>query len=124
MIPCDFHLMISLKCDSVIINLEGKSGTWLAIDLLGRRFLTDTIHYFDLEMDYRPLPQKMAKDCARMAKTFFLYILGAYLFANGGQTISFRWLALFLDFEDARGAYWGKVCLAWIHLTRGPCANW
>jgi len=46
-------------------------------------------------------------DCARMARAFLLYILGAYLIANRGHTISLRWLAFFRDFEAARGVNWG-----------------
>ena len=41
----------------------------------------DTIHYYDIEMDYEPLPQVMPNDCAWMAKAFLLYILG-----RGGAT--------------------------------------
>ena len=41
----------------------------------------------------------MAVECLRMAKVFLLYLLMVYLFANGGQTLSLRWLALFRDFE-------------------------
>ena len=55
----------------------------------------DTICYGDIEMDYRPHPQVTHNDCGRMAKAFLLYILGAYLFTNGGQTVSVRWLSLF-----------------------------
>ena len=39
-----------------------------------------------------------------MAKVFLLYLLEAYLFANGGQIVSLRWLALFRDFERAQTA--------------------
>ena len=102
--PCDFHRMTCLRCDGTIINLEGKSSTRLVIDLLGRRYFTDTILYFDIEVDCWPFPQETTEDCAQMARAFLLYILGAYLFANGGQTVSLRWLALFRDFEDAKGA--------------------
>ena len=53
--PHDFHHMIGLRCNGALINLEGKSGTQLGIDLLERRYNPDTIHYFDIEMDYKPL---------------------------------------------------------------------
>ena len=53
--PHDFHHMIGLKCDGALINLEGKLSTQLGIDLLERRYNTDMIHYFDIEMDYKPL---------------------------------------------------------------------
>ena len=102
--PSDFHRMTSLRHDDTIINLEGELGTWLVIDLLGRRYSLDTICYFDIKADYRPLPQETVVDCAWMARAFLLYILGAYLFANGGQTVSLRWLALFRNFEVARVA--------------------
>ena len=50
-------------------------------------------------------------DCARMARVFLLYILGSYLFANGRQTLSLRWLALFRDFGVARGLIEGRHVL-------------
>ena len=80
----DFHHMTGLRCDGAIINLKVESGTWLVIDLLKRRYSLDMIRYFDIEANYRPLPQETTMDCALMAMTFLLYILGAYLFANGG----------------------------------------
>ena len=48
----------------------------------------------------------------------------AYLFANGGQILSLRWLALFRNFKDAREANWGHACLAYFYsvmdtLSRG-----
>ena len=76
--------MTGLRCDGAIINLEVKLGTRLVIDLLKRRYSLDTIHYFDIEVDYRPLPQETVVDYARMARAFLIYILGAYLFANEG----------------------------------------
>ena len=42
----------------------------------------DTIRYYDIETNYRLLPQVTPDDCAWMAMAFLLYILGAYLFAN------------------------------------------
>ena len=69
---CDFHHMTGLKCDGDIINLEGNSGTRLAINLLERSYSTDMIHYFDIKADYRPLPQETAEDCAQMARAFLL----------------------------------------------------
>lgn len=84
MTPNDFHQMIGLQCDGPIINLEGESGIQLGIDLLGKRHTTETICYFDLEIDHKLLPQEMPEDCNRMARAFFLYILRAYLFAYSG----------------------------------------
>ena len=46
-----------------------------------------------------------------------LYVVGAYLFANGGQTVSLRWLALFCDFEQAQKVNWGHACLACLYLV-------
>ena len=55
----------------------------------------DTIRYYDIETNYRPLPQVTHDNYVQMARAFSLYILGAYLFANEGQTVSLRWLSLF-----------------------------
>ena len=53
------------------------------MDLLRMRYTIDTICYLDIEADYILLPQVMADDCTKMARAFLLYLLGAYLFANG-----------------------------------------
>ena len=102
--PHDFHHMTGLRCDGAFINLEGESGTQLSIDLLGRRYTTKMICYFDIETNYNSFPQVTANDCAKMARAFLLYLLGVYLFANGGQTVSLRWQALFRDFREAQEA--------------------
>ena len=107
MTPHNFHQMTSLSCDGLIINLEDELGIQLGIELLGQRRMIETICYFDLELDHKPLPQETLEDYARMVRAFLMYILGAYLFANKGQAMSLRWLALFHDFEDARRANWG-----------------
>ena len=60
----DFHCMTNLRCDGAIINLEGESGTRLVIDLLGRRYYSDTICYLDIEADYWPLHEETTVDCA------------------------------------------------------------
>ena len=80
----DFHHMTGLRCGGAIINLEGESGTQLAIDLLERRHSIDTICYFNIEADYWPFPQKMVEDNAWKARAFLLYILRAYFFVNEG----------------------------------------
>ena len=67
-------------------------------------YATEMISYTDLEVDFMDHPQGTAKECLRMARVFLLYLLGAYLFANGGKMVSLRLLALFLDFERARAA--------------------
>ena len=96
----------------------------LGIELLKRRYLMDTIYYYDIETDYKPLSYMTYDDCARMARDILLYILGAYLFANGGQTMSLRWLSLFRDFKEARENNLGQTCLAYLYsslniLSRG-----
>ena len=73
----------------------------MGIDLLKRRYTTEMICYFDIMADYRPFPQVMADDYAKMARAFLLYLIGAYLFTNEGQTVFLRWLTLFYDFERA-----------------------
>ena len=79
------------------ISLEVESGTQLGLELLARRYATETISYTNLEVDLMSRPQVTAEECARMAKV--LYLLGAYFFANGGQMVSLTWLALFWGFE-------------------------
>ena len=79
----------------------------LGIKLLGRKYSTDTIRYCVIEMDYRPIQHVTLDDYAWMARAFLLYILGAYLLANEGQTVSLRWLSLFYDFKEAWEANWG-----------------
>lgn len=115
--PHNFHRITSLRFDGAIINLEGESSTCLTKDLLGRRCPFETIRYFDIEKDYISLPQVMAEDCAKMAWAFLLYLLGAYLFANGGQTLSPRWLAPFRDFKGAREVNWGQACLVYLYSS-------
>ena len=113
--PHDFHQKTGLRSDGPIINLENESGIQLGIDLLGCRYSSEHIHYFDLENDYRPPSLVTLDDCARMARAFLLYLLGAYLFANEGQTMSLRWLALFRDFKHAWEVNWGQACLAYLY---------
>ena len=117
MTPHDFHRMTGLRCDKALISLKGELSTQLGIDLLRRRYTTKTICYFDIEMDYKPLPQAMADDRAWMARAFLLYLLKAYLFANRGKTISLRWLALFRNFGEAREANRGQACHAYLYSS-------
>ena len=81
--PHDFHHMIGLRCDRALINLEGKSGTQLGIDLLGRRYNTNTIHFLTLRWITSPYTGD-GRRLRPMAKAFSLYLLVAYLFANIG----------------------------------------
>ena len=97
----DFHWMMGFRFDGPFINLEDELAIQLGVDLLRRKYLSESIHYFDLEVDYRPCSQVMPDNCARIAKALLLYLLGAYVFTNGGLPISLRWLAFFRDFEHA-----------------------
>ena len=58
--PHDFHCKTDLRCDGALINLEGELGIQLDMDLLRGRYITDTICYFDIELNYNPLPQVTA----------------------------------------------------------------
>ena len=96
--PNDFYHMTDLSFKRDIISLDSASSNQLGLDMLGRKYSTETICYFDLVSDYMFLPQRTAEECVYMAKAFLLHLLEAYLFANGGQTVSLRWLTLFQDF--------------------------
>ena len=68
----------------VTTSLEDESDIRLGADLLGRRYAMETICYTDLESYFMKRPQLTAEECLRMARVILLYLLGAYLFANGG----------------------------------------
>ena len=84
MTPNDFHRKKGLRFDGSLIDLKGESGIQLGIDLLGHKYSSESIRYFNLEVDYRPCSQATPNDCAQMAKAFLLYLLGANLFTNKG----------------------------------------
>ncbi|KAK9988574.1 hypothetical protein SO802_028813 [Lithocarpus litseifolius] len=63
------------------------------------------------------LPQRTIEERIHMARAFLLYLLGDYLFANGRQMLSLRWLILFHDFTEAQRANWGQACLAYLYST-------
>ena len=54
--PYDFYCMTGLGCKGDIISLDGVSGMQLGIDMLGRKYSTKTICYFNLVLDYMFLP--------------------------------------------------------------------
>ena len=60
--PHDFHQKTSLRSNGVIINLKSESGIQLGIDLLGCRYSSEHILYFDLERDYKPFSQATPND--------------------------------------------------------------
>ena len=93
--PYNFYCMTSLSFEGAIISIDGVSGVQLGNDMLGRKCSNETIRYFYLVLDYMFLPQRTIKECVRMVRAFLLHLLGAYLFANGGQTVFLRWLTLF-----------------------------
>ena len=51
-IPYDFHRMTSLRFEGDIISLDGASGIQLGLNMLGRKYSTKTIRYFDLVSNY------------------------------------------------------------------------
>ena len=93
--PYDSHHMIGLRFDGVPVSLEDESGVRLGMDLLGRWYATEMICYTDLEAGFMHRPQEIVEECLRMARASLLFLVGAYLFATGGQTVSLRWLTLF-----------------------------
>ena len=54
--PYNFYLMTSLSFEGNIINLDGVSGIQMGLNMLGRKYSTETIHYFDLVSNYMFLP--------------------------------------------------------------------
>ena len=117
MTPYDLYHMISLSFKGVITSFDGVSGIQLGIDMLGRKYSMETIHYFDLVLYYMFFPQRTMEECVHMARAFLLHLLGAYLFDNGGRTMSLRWLTLFKDFREARRANSRQACLAYLYST-------
>ena len=97
----DFHCMTGFSFEGAIINLDSVLGIQLGLDMLGRKYPTETICYFDLVSDYMLLLQRTIEEHVRMAGAFLLHLIGAYLFTNGGQTVSLRWLSIFKYFADA-----------------------
>ena len=91
--PYDFYCMIGLSFEGVIFSL----GVQLGIDMLGGggKYSIETICYFDLVSNYMFLPRSTTEECVHMARAFLLHLMGAYVFANGGKTVSLRWPTLF-----------------------------
>ena len=48
----EFYHMIGLSFEGAIINLDNVSGIQLGFDMLGRKYSTKTIHYFDFVSNY------------------------------------------------------------------------
>ena len=90
MTPYDFYHMTDLSFEGASINLDSFSGIQLGLDMLGRKYPTKTIQYFDLMSNYMLLPQRATKERVCMARAFLLHLLGAYLFVNCGQMVSLR----------------------------------
>ena len=85
MTPYDFYRMTGLSSEGAIISLDGVSSIQLGLDMLGRKYSTKTIHYFDLVSDYMLLSQRTTKECIRMAMAFLLYLLEAYFSLMAGK---------------------------------------
>ena len=62
--PNYFHRKEGLRFDGPLIDLEGESSIQLGIDLLGHKYSSESIRYFNLEVDYRPCSQATLNDCA------------------------------------------------------------
>lgn len=84
MTPYEFYRMTGLGFEGAIISLDGVSSVQLGINMLGRKYSTKTICYFDLVSNYMSLPQWAKNECVHMARAFLLHLMGAYLFTNGG----------------------------------------
>ena len=54
--PYDFYHMTDLSFEGYIISMDSASGIQLGLDILGRKYSIETIHYFDLVLDYMFLP--------------------------------------------------------------------
>lgn len=87
------------------------------------------VRYFDLEPDYRTLPQVTQEDCAKMARAFLQYILAAYHFANWGQTVS--WGGWFSSMTLGKFGWLTRVRLVLptytylsTHSTGTLCVSW
>ena len=115
--PYNFYRMTSLSFEGAIISFDDVSGVQLGIDMLGRKYSTETISYFNLVSDYMFLPQRTMEECVRMAKAFLLHLLGTYLFANGGKMVPLRWLTLFQDFGEAQRANQEQACPTYLYST-------
>ena len=50
--PYDSYRMNSLNFEGAIINLDSVSGIQLGLDMLGRKYSTETIRYFNLVSNY------------------------------------------------------------------------
>ena len=117
MTPYDFYCMTGLSFEGAIIRLDDMSGIQLGLDMLGRKYSTETIHQFDLVSDYMFLLTRSTEECVRMARAFLLHLLQVYLFTNGWKMVSLRWLTLFQDFGETLRANWGQACLAYLYST-------
>ena len=54
--PYNFYRMTGLSFEGAIISLDSVSSIQLGLDMLGRKYFTETIHYFNLVLDYMLLP--------------------------------------------------------------------
>lgn len=73
----DFHQLTGLRSHGPIINLKDESGIQLGLDLLGHTYSSKNVHYYDLEVDYKPLSQVTSEDRDQMVRAFLLFVLVA-----------------------------------------------
>ena len=102
--PYNFYHVTGLSFEGAIISFDYMLGIQLGLDMLGRKYSTETICYFDLVSNYMFFPQRTTEKRVCIAMAFLLHLLKAYLFSNGGKTVSLRWLTFFQDFGEARRA--------------------
>ena len=115
--PYDFYQMTRLWASDPTISLEGELGTTFSVELLRLTYSSKHVWYYELAVDFLSHSQETQGDITHMVRAFLLYMVGLILFANGGQTISLRWLALFRLFEDARKMNLGHACPAYLYST-------
>ncbi|KAK9991386.1 hypothetical protein SO802_026371 [Lithocarpus litseifolius] len=86
--------MTGLQFDGVLIGLENEPVIRLRIDLLGRRYATETIRYTDLETNFMHRPQETAEECLRMAKVRVMHrILVNRIHAHILQTVTLPYVS-------------------------------
>ena len=112
-----FHYMIGLNFEGAIINLDGVLGIQLGLNMLGRKYSTKTIRYFDLVSGYMHLPQWTTEECIWMATAFLLsFVKGLPLYqwwVNGIFEVVNSLPRLWRGMEGQLEA--GMSCLSLLH---------
>ena len=79
--------MTGLSFEGTFTNLDGVSGIQLGLDMQGRKYSIETIHYFELVSDYMFLPQRTMEEHVRMARAFLLHLLERHGEPTGGRHV-------------------------------------